>query len=156
PDHAQSRFPAHRTNVVRPVASPSLLTMARLRFEHALAAIVAALAVLNTLSALSMPVPARRPALPLAVAWLALLLVHAAVYRFGAHIRQRFDLRVYAAAQSVIVFVIAIARAPANVTLVLFMAGTADLVTLARDKWGAVRITLGAIALFVLAALLTS
>jgi len=60
------------------------------------------------------------------------------------------------AMQAGIVFAIAVARAPAPVTLVVFMAGTAELVTLARDTWGAVGITIGAIGLFVLAALMTS
>jgi DNA-binding CsgD family transcriptional regulator len=128
----------------------------RIKLGHALAAIVAAVAVLNTLSALSMPVRDRKPALLHVVLWFALLAIHAAVYRFGDRIRERFDLRGYAIMQTVIVFAIAVSRPPALVTVGVFMACTVELVVLAGARWGTIQITLGSIALFVLAALITS
>ena len=122
----------------------------------ALAAIVAAVAVLNTLSAVSMPVPGRKADLAVVVLWIVLLALHAAAYRFGSRIRERFNLPTYAGAQAVLLFALAVSGAPAPVTLGLFMACTAELVTLAGPRWGTIPITIGAITLFVLAALITS
>jgi DNA-binding CsgD family transcriptional regulator len=130
--------------------------MSRPNLDRALAAGVAALAALNTLSALSMPVPDRRPALPLALTWLALLSVHALAYLFGDVIRRRFGLAGYVTAQAALLFGIAVSKAPGPVTVALFMAAVSQLVVLAGSRWGSIRITLGAIALFVLAALITS
>jgi DNA-binding CsgD family transcriptional regulator len=130
--------------------------MNRIRLNRALAGGVAAIAVLNTLSALSMPVPDRRPALPVVLVWLGLLSLHALVYLFGDRIRKRFDLLGYTAAQAALLFGIAVSSAPPPVTVALFMAAVSELVLLAGSRWGTIRITLGAIALFVLAALITS
>ncbi len=117
---------------------------------------MAAIAALNTLSALSMPVPDRRPALLVVLVWLGLMSLHALVYLFGDRIRKRFELRGYAAAQTVLLFGIAVSNAPAPVTVALFMAAVSELVVLAGSRWGTIRITLAAIGLFVLAALITS
>ena len=130
--------------------------MSRIRLDRALAGGVAAIAALNTLSALSKPVPDHRPALPLVLVWLGLLSLHALVYLFGDRIRKRFDLRGYTAAQAALLFGIAVSDAPPPVTVALFMAAVAELVVLAGSRWGTIRITLGAIGLFVLAALITS
>lgn len=130
--------------------------MSRINLDRAFAAGVAAIAVLNTLSALSMPVPDRRPAPAIVVVWLVLLSGHALVYLFGDAIRRRFDLSGYVAAQGALLFGIAVANAPGPVTVALFMAAVSQLVLLAGSKWGTIRITLGAVALFVLAALITS
>lgn len=130
--------------------------MNRIRLNRALAGGVAAIAVLNTLSALSMPVHDRRPALPVVLIWFGLLSLHALVYLFGDRIRKRFDLLGYTAAQAALLFGIAVSSAPAPVTVALFMAAVSELVLLAGSRWGTIRITLGAIALFVLAALITS
>ena len=130
--------------------------MSRINLDRAFAAGVAAIAVLNTLSALSMPVPDRRPAPAIVVVWLVLLSGHALVYLFGDAIRRRFDMSGYAAAQGALLFGIAVANAPGPVTVALFMAAVSQLVLLAGSKWGTIRITLGAVALFVLAALITS
>jgi DNA-binding CsgD family transcriptional regulator len=121
----------------------------------ALAASVAAVAILNTLSALSLPVRARKPDPVMVFVWLALLILHALLYWFGERIRQRFDLRVYAGAQGATLFAITVTDAPVPVALGLLMAFTAELVILAGARWGTIRITLGAIALFVLASLIT-
>jgi len=130
--------------------------MSRINLDRAFAAGVAAIAVLNTLSALSMPVLDRRPAPAIVVVWLALLSAHALVYLFGDAIRRRFDMSGYAAAQGALLFGIAVANAPGPVTVALFMAAVSQLVLLAGSKWGTIRITLGAVALFVLAAVITS
>ena len=130
--------------------------MSRPNLDRALAAGVAAMAALNTLSALSMPVPDRRPALPIVLTWLALLSVHALAYLFGDAIRKRFGLAGYVTAQAALLFGIAVTKAPGPVTVALFMAAVSQLVILAGSRWGTIRITLGAIALFVLAALITS
>jgi DNA-binding CsgD family transcriptional regulator len=114
--------------------------MTRINLDRGFAAAVAAIAVLNTLSALSMPVPDRRVAPGIVVLWLALLSAHALVYLFGDRIRRRFE----------------VAGAPGPVTVALFMAAVSQLVLLAGSRWGTIRITLGAVALFVLAALITS
>ena len=123
---------------------------------RALAAGVVTVAVLNTLSALSMPVPEWKAGLPVVMAWLALLVLHGGVYEFGARIRGRFGLNVYAGTQAAALFAIALARPPAPLTVVLYMAAVAELVTLAGSAWGTVRITLGAVLLLVLASFLTS
>ena len=130
--------------------------MNRIRLDRALAAGVAAIAALNMLSALSMPVQDRRPALPIVLVWFGLMSLHALVYLFGDRIRKRFDLLGYTAAQATLLFGIAVSSAPAPVTVALFMAAVAELVVLAGSRWGSIRITLGAIGPFVLAALITS
>jgi len=91
----------------------------------------------------------------LILTWLALLIAHALVYWFGDRLRNRFDLRGYVAIQAALLFAIAVSRAPMPVTLAVFMACTTEVVILGA-QWGTVRITIGAIALFVLAALITS
>jgi DNA-binding CsgD family transcriptional regulator len=130
--------------------------MKRARLGRGLAAVVATIAVLHTASALAMPVPERQASLPLILTWFGLLALHAAVYFYGSRIRDRVDLTVYAVAQGAILLAIAVSRPPAPLTIVLFMAGVAELVALAGSAWGSVRITIGAIALLVLASLVTS
>lgn len=126
------------------------------KLSHALSTSVVVVAVLNTLSALSMPVPERKAGVIAVVAWLVLLSLHAAAYRFGSPIRERFGLAAYVALQAGILFAIAVSRVAAPITLGLFMACTVELVVLSGRRWGTVRITIGAIGLFVVAALLTS
>lgn len=121
-----------------------------------LSAGVGAVAILNTLAGLSMPVRDRAPDPLMVVGWLALLSAHALLYWFGEWIRSRFRLPAYCGTQAAVLFLVALAGPPAPVTMGLFMAGTAELVVLAGARWGTVRITLGAIALFVLASLITA
>lgn len=130
--------------------------MSRIRLDRALAAGVAAIAAFNTFSALSMPVQDRRAGVPVILIWLALLSLHALAYLLGDRIRKRFDLRGYVAAQAALLFGIAVSGAPGPVTVALFIAAVSELVVLTGSRWGTTRITLGAIALFVLAALITS
>lgn len=130
--------------------------MNRTSFSRTLAATVAVTAVLNTLASLSMPVRDRKPALVLVLIWLVLLSVHAAAYQFGDRIRSRFGLRLYALVQGTIIFLVAIARAPTPVTIVVFIVCTIELIVLAGKEWGTIQITVGAIVLYVIAAFLTS
>lgn len=130
--------------------------MKRIRLGRALAAVVATIAVLHTVSALAMPVPERKARLFLILTWFGLLALHAAAYFYGSRIRDRFDLTAYAAAQGAILLAIAVSRPPVPLTIVLFMAAVAELVALAGSAWGSVRITIGAIALLVLASLITA
>jgi DNA-binding CsgD family transcriptional regulator len=130
--------------------------MKRVRLGRALALGVVTVAVLNTLSALSMPVPERRAPLLLIPAWLALLLLHAAVYEFGDRIRSRWGLAIYAGAQAAILFAVAVSRPAPPLTILLYMVGVAELVTSAGSAWGTVRITIGAVVLLVVASFITS
>jgi len=123
---------------------------------RALGASVAAVAVLNAIAALSMPVSNWRVSGLLVGVWLVLLLCHAALYWFGEQLRQRSGFAVYAAAQAAALFAIAVSRVPVPVTVGVFMAATAELVLVAGGRWGTTRITLATIALFVLASLITS
>ena len=130
--------------------------MTRIKLGDALAAILLAVAALTTLEALSMPVPDRRRSLAVVMVSLVLLVIHAGVYRFGGRIRERLGLGGYAALQAALIFGIALTRPPGPVTVGLFMAATMEQVLLAGARWGTVRITIGAIGLYVAAALLTS
>lgn len=130
--------------------------MKRIKLGRALAAGVVTVAVLSTLSALSMPVPGRKAPLIMVVIWLVLLLLNAAAYQFGDRMRARFDLGAYAAAQAAVLFAIALSRPPAPLTIVLYMAAVAEQVALAGSAWGTVRITSGAVVLLVLASFITS
>ena len=130
--------------------------MKRIRLGRALGAGVATVAILSTLAALSMPVPERRAPAMLILLWLVLFLAQACIYEFGHRIRGRLGLSAYAGAQAAILFAIALSRPPAGLTIVLYMAAVAELVTLAGSAWGSVWITLGAVLLLVLAEGLTS
>jgi DNA-binding CsgD family transcriptional regulator len=130
--------------------------MAAITVGRTLGASVALVAVLNTLSAVSLPVASRRPAMTTIVAWLILLSVHAALYWLGSRIRARFPLPVYVAAQAVMLFGLIVSGAPVPVALGLLMTFTAEVVLLAGARWGTIPITAGAIALYVSAAAVSS
>ena len=121
---------------------------------RALGAGVAAVAVLSTASQLTLPLSARSAAVATAVLWCALLLAHAALYWFGDRIRAAQGLSRYVAAQGVALFAIVATRLPAPLPMILFIACTAELFVLAGDRWGSIRITLGAIAVYVTGAAL--
>jgi DNA-binding CsgD family transcriptional regulator len=130
--------------------------MRPIKLARALAAGVATVAVLTTLSGVAMPVPERRAPLPIILAWLALLLLHAALYALGPRIRVTLGLGGYAAAQAATLFALALARPPVPLTIALYVTAVAELVTLAGSAWGTVRITIGAVTLLVLASLITA
>lgn len=123
---------------------------------RALGACVAVLAVLNVVSALSLPEQARKPDAGTVAVWLVLLSIHAVLYWFGDRVRAHFGLRAYAAAQAGILFGTAVAGVPVPVALGLLMTFTVELVLLAGALWGTIPITLGAIALYVAAASVSS
>jgi DNA-binding CsgD family transcriptional regulator len=130
--------------------------MAAITVGRTLGASVALVAVLNTLSAVSLPIVSRRPAMTTIVVWLILLSVHAALYWLGSRIRARFPLPVYVAAQAVMLFGLIVSGAPVPVALGLLMTFTAEVVLLAGARWGTIPITIGAIALYVSAAAVSS
>jgi DNA-binding CsgD family transcriptional regulator len=103
-----------------------------------------------------MPVPDRAPGTGRIAVTLGLLLVHGALYWFGARLRGRFGVVAYALAQAAVLLGIAIARVEPPVVLGLFAACTAEMIMLGRGTLGATTITGGAIGLFVLASLITS
>jgi DNA-binding CsgD family transcriptional regulator len=121
-----------------------------------LAVIVAIVAILNTVAALSMPVAGQAPHLPRVLTWLILLLGHASLYGFGERFRRRFSPLAYVLAQAAVLFAIAVSRPPMPMTLALFVAATAESVIVAGPRWGATRVTVSSIALLVLALLVTS
>jgi DNA-binding CsgD family transcriptional regulator len=118
------------------------------RLARTLALIICAMAVFNTLSALSLPVAARRPAPWLAALWCVLLLVQAALFWFGEPIRARMGIVVYLGMQIVVIATIGITGALVPVSLALLAALTAETVVLAGERWGTLAITLTAIILF--------
>jgi len=126
-----------------------------LRPQITLAGCVATVAVLHSASALSMPVSARRlDALAVALS-MAVLLTHAAVYWFAVSLRGRFGVAAYAAAQATLVLAFALVAKPGPVTLGLLMLLTVEMLMVAGDRWGALPITAAAVALFIVAELLT-
>ena len=130
--------------------------MAAITPGRTLGASVALVAVLNTMSALSLPVMSRRPAMTTIVVWLILLSVHAALYWWGVPIRAHVRLPGYVAAQAVTLFGLIVSGAPVPVALGLLMTFTAEVVLLAGARWGSIPITAGAIALYVTAAVVSS
>jgi DNA-binding CsgD family transcriptional regulator len=126
------------------------------KLGRALGATLFCAAVLTTWSALTMPVPARRPGTALALLWLILLTLHATTYVLGPRVRARHGIRAYAIVQSLFVFAVAVSGTPTPVTVAAFMACTVEMVILAGAFWGTIRITIGAIALFVIASAITS
>jgi DNA-binding CsgD family transcriptional regulator len=127
-----------------------------LTLGRGLGASLAAVAALNAVSALSMPLGSQASGVVAVVVSTALLAAHAALYWFGDRLRERLGLGGYAVAQAIIVVAIALARPPVPVILGVFVACTAELVLVAGSRWGTTRITLVAIALFVVAAAITS
>ena len=93
-------------NRTRPAHRPKVVGLGQV-----LAVGVATVAVLNAVSALSMPVPARKVAGGVVAAWLALLLLHAAAYQWGDRVRARLGLAAYAGVQAALLFAIEIGRA---------------------------------------------
>src|SRR5438045_5853941 len=117
------------------------------RLGRTLALGVTAVAVFNTLAALSLPVRERRPTVGTTALLAALLLGHAALYWLGSRVRGRVGMAGYVALQAVVVFLVGLSGALFPVGVGLYIALTAETVILAGQRWGAVPITLGAIAL---------
>jgi DNA-binding CsgD family transcriptional regulator len=139
--------------------SGALIELSRMRSLNSgqsLSIAVVAVAVFNTISAASFPVPDRKPTLALVGLWLALVLAHAALYWVGPGFRDRFGLRAYVASQTALIAAVGLAGALFPVALALLIAFTAQVVVLAGDKWGSIAITIIAILVYVLDALVVS
>jgi DNA-binding CsgD family transcriptional regulator len=117
-------------------------------FGRTLAIGVIALAVLDTVSDLSMPVADRRPPIAVTLTVAALLVAHGAAYWLGDKVRARITLAGYVAVQAAIVFLIGLAGTLAPLMLALYVALTVETVVLAGPIWGRMAITIGAVVLF--------
>jgi len=125
------------------------------RPQFTFAASVVAVALLQSVSALTLPVAARRLD-PLAIAVsLSILVVHAAVYWFAEPLRARAGLPVYAAAQAALLLAFAVVAKPGALMLGLLILLTVEMLMVGGERWGVVPITAAAMALFVVAELLT-
>jgi len=125
------------------------------RPQFTFAGCVITVALLQAVSALSTPVAARRLD-PLTVAVsLAILVAHAALYWFAEPVRARVGLAVYAAAQAALLLAFAVVAKPGALMLGLLMVLTVETLMVGGEQWGVVPITAAAVALFVLAELLT-
>lgn len=122
--------------------------MRTVKLDRALAAGVAAVAVFNTLAALTMPVRDRKVSGLVVVAWLLVLLVHSATYWFGSAIRERGGIAVYLVSQAGLVLIVGLTGALFPVGVGLYLALTAEAVIVAGQTIGSVVITLSAIGLF--------
>src|SRR6185503_6497818 len=138
------------------VRAPKFGTMSAAKLSQALAAGVLAIAVFNTLSGVSKPVRDRPPALWLVVLWAVLLVAHAAAYWYATRLRPRFGDARYVSGQAALVFAVGVTGAFFPVSLALYLALTMYTVVIAGDRWGTVSITLAAIVVFALNAMMTS
>ena len=126
------------------------------RFGKTLALGVLAVAVFNTLAAISMPVPDRRMSGAAMVLLAVTLVGHAALYWRSDRVRAGAGFPAYFGAQAVLVFIVGLAGALFPVGLALYVALTAEAVIVAGQRWGTVPITLGALALFSASAIAAS
>jgi len=125
------------------------------RLGRTLAIGVAALAVLNTISNLSMPVRDRRPGIAVTALAAVALVIHAAAYWFGDALRARATMIGYLVLQVALVFLAGLGATLVPVVLVLYAALTIETVVIAGSRWGTMAITVGAIILFGASAALT-
>lgn len=125
------------------------------RPQFTFAGCVVAVALLQSVSALSMPVAARRLDPLIIAVSLAILVAHAAVYWFAEPVRARVGLPVYVAAQAALLLAFAVVAKPGALMLGLLMVLTVETLMVGGEQWGVVPITAAAVALFVLAELLT-
>ena len=125
------------------------------RPQFTFAGCVVAVALLQSVSALSMPMAARRLDPLTIAASLSILLVHAALYWFAERVRAAVGLRVYAAAQAALLLAFAVVAKPGPLLLGLLMLLTVEMLMAGGARWGVVPITAAAVAVFVFAELLT-
>lgn len=128
--------------------------MRTLNSGQSLSIAVLLVGMFHTISALSFPVPDRQPHPVVIGLGLALLLAHAALYWFGPRLRARLGLRAYVASQTALIFTVGLTGALIPVGLALLFAFTAQTIVLAREEWGSVAFTVGAILVYVVAAFL--
>ena len=117
------------------------------RLGRTLAIGIAALAVFNTVSSLSMPVADRRPSLWTTLAVALALAAHSVVYWFGDRLRERFTVAGYLAVQAALVFVVGLTGTIVPVVLTIYVALTVEAIIVAGSQLGTMAITTGAIVL---------
>jgi len=117
------------------------------RLGRTLAIGIAAVAVFNTMSNLSMPVADRRPSLGMTLAVAVALVAHSAVYWFGDRLRDRSTVAAYLAVQATLVFLVGLTGTIVPVELTLYVALTVEAIVVAESRWGTMAITTGAIVL---------
>jgi DNA-binding CsgD family transcriptional regulator len=117
------------------------------RLGRTLAIGIAALAVLNTVSNLSMPIADRRPTLGTTLAVAAALAAHSIVYWFGDRLRERFTVAGYLAVQAALVFLVGLTGTIVPVVLTLYVALTVESIIVAESQLGTMAITTGALVL---------
>jgi DNA-binding CsgD family transcriptional regulator len=117
------------------------------RLGRTLAIGIAALAVFNTVSSLSMPIADRRPSLGMALAVAVALVAHSTTYWFGDRLRERLTIAGYLAIQATLVFLVGLTATIVPVVLTLYVALTVESIVLAESQWGTMAITTGAIVL---------
>ena len=130
--------------------------MSETKLRQALAAGVLAIALFNTLSGLSEP--ARDIPFPpwLVALWAALLVAHGAGYWYGARLRARLGDALYVAGQAALVFAVGVTGALFPVSVALYLALATYTVVIAGERWGSLAITLGAIGVFALNAIIVA
>ena len=117
------------------------------RLGRTLAIGIAALAVFNTVSSLSMPIADRRPSLGMTLAVAVALVAHSTVYWFSDRLRERLTVAGYLAIQATLVFLVGLTGTIIPVVLTLYVALTVEAIVVAESQWGTMAITTGAIVL---------
>ena len=130
--------------------------MSEAKLRQALAAGVLAIAVFNTLSSLSQPARDVPPAVWLVAVWAVLPLAYAAGYWYGGRLRARLGDGRYVAGQAILVFGVGVSGALFPVSVALYLALTTYTVVIAGNRWGTLAITLGAIGIFAVNAIIMS
>jgi DNA-binding CsgD family transcriptional regulator len=125
------------------------------RLGRTLAIGIAALAVFNTVSNLSMPIADRRPSLGMTLAVAVALIAHSVVYWFGDRVRERFTVAGYLGVQAALVFLVGVSATIVPVVLALYVALIVEAIIVAESQLGTMAITTGAIVLVGVSAALT-
>ena len=114
---------------------------------------ILAVALLNAASELTRPDRRHLPTWVIATA-LALMLMHAALYWFGENFRGRFGLFTYVRVQAGLVLGAGLSGPPMGVVACLYIVLMVDVMRLASGRWGTATITVGAILLFAVNAMI--
>jgi DNA-binding CsgD family transcriptional regulator len=115
---------------------------------------ILAVALLNAASELTRPDRRHLPTWVIAT-MLALMLMNAAMYWFGEEFRGRFGLVTYVRVQAGLVLAGGLTGPPMGVVACLYMVLMVDIIRLASARWGTAMITVGAILLFAVNAMIT-
>jgi DNA-binding CsgD family transcriptional regulator len=114
---------------------------------------ILAVALLNAASELTRPDRRHLPTWVIATA-LSLMLMHAALYWAGESFRGRFGLFTYVRAQAGLVLAAGLSGPPMGVVACLYIVLMVDVMRLASVRWGTATITVGAILLFAVNAMI--